>query len=78
MHLHDDSCKGISRKSSSIDNLLFTNVNQVIYQEECCSKGQTEDHGAREVRLIHDAAVGCFQRMQHRQGLLPDVVKVDS
>lgn len=53
-------------------------IKLIIYQEECRAKGQTEDHGPSQVRLIHDAAVCYFQRMEHRQSLLPDVVKVDS
>lgn len=50
----------------------------MIYQEERSSEGQTEDHGASQVCLIHDAAVCCFHWMEHGQSLLPDVVKVDS
>lgn len=50
----------------------------MIYQEKCCSEGQTEDHGAGQVCLVHDAAVCYLHWMEHRQSLLPDVVKVDS
>lgn len=50
----------------------------MIYQEKCRSEGQTEDHGASQVCLVHDAAVCYLHRMKNRQGLLPDVVKVDS
>ena len=48
------------------------------YQQESGPEGQAEDHGAGQVRLVHDAAVGHLQRMQHGQRLLPDVVKVDA
>lgn len=50
----------------------------MIYQEKCGSEGQTEDHGARQVSLIHDAAICCLQGMKNCQSLLPDVIKVDS
>lgn len=50
----------------------------VIYQEECCPKGQTKDHRTSQVCLVHDAAICCFHRMEHRQSLLPDVVKINA
>lgn len=50
----------------------------MIYQEKRGSECQAEDHGAGQVRLIHDAAVCCLQGMKNRQSLLPDVIKVDS
>lgn len=65
-------------------DVIFTNSsscnvqNQMIYQEKCRSESQTEDHGASQVCLIHYAAVCCLHWMEHRQSLLPDVVKVDS
>lgn len=57
--------------------LLFCNINQRIYQEKCRSEGQTEDHGAGQVCLVHDAAVCYLHWMEHCEGLLPDVVKID-
>lgn len=50
----------------------------MMYQKQRRSKGQTENHRPSQVRLVHDAAVCYLQRMEHRQSLLPDVVKVDS
>lgn len=57
---------------------LFSNGKVMIYQEKRGSECQAEDHGAGQVRLIHDAAICCLQGMKNRQSLLPDVIKVDS
>ena len=48
-----------------------------IYQEEGGAEGQAKHHWARQVGLVHDAAVRHLHGVENRQGLLPDVVEVD-
>lgn len=48
------------------------------YEQQRRPEGQAEHHGTRQIRFIHYAAICCLHGVQHRQRLLPDVVKVDS
>lgn len=36
------------------------------HQQQGGPKGQAEDHGPGQVRLVHDAAIGHLQGVQHR------------
>lgn len=48
------------------------------YHHEGHTQCHTEDDWPRQVRLVHDAAICRLEGVQHRQGLLPDVVQVDA
>lgn len=48
------------------------------YHHEGHAQGEAEDDWPGQVGLIHYAAVRWLKGVQHRQGLLPDVVWIDA